>query len=206
MSAASAANHAAVTWAPPYANAAALRSFMRVAAVTADPDDVAEDTTVYGPAIEAASRVIDTSAGRQFGVVPLAEARDYVPWYSAAGSAWFADIDDLMDDTGLVVTVDGVDVTADVTLYPRNAPAKGRPWTVIGVAGSSVVTVEAVWGWTAVPPTIVDAALLQASRIVKRRDAPFGVAGSPEMGNEIRLLARLDPDVDVLIRAYRRYW
>jgi hypothetical protein len=179
---------------------------MRVAAVTADPDDVAEDTNVYGPAIEAASRVIDTSAGRQFGSVAAAEERDFTPWYSAAGSAWFADIDDLTDDTGLVVTVDGADVTADVVLYPRNAPQKGRPWTVLGVSGSSVVTVEAVWGWTAVPPTIVDAALLQASRIVKRRDAPFGVAGSPEMGNELRLLAKLDPDVDVMIRAYRRYW
>jgi hypothetical protein len=195
-----------VTWAPAYATTAALRSFMRVAAVTADPDDIAEDTTVYGPAIEAASRVIDTSAGRQFGVVAAAEARDFVPWYSASGQAWYAEIDDVMDDTGLVVTVDDADVTADVVLYPRNAPAKGRPWTMIGVAGSSVVTVEAVWGWTDIPPTIVSAALLQASRIVKRRDAPFGVAGSPEMGTEIRLLARLDPDVDVLIRAYRRYW
>jgi hypothetical protein len=50
-----------------------------------------------------------------------------------------------------------------------------------------------------VPPTIKLATQLQASRWLKRRDAPFGIAGSPELGSELRLLAKLDPDVEVLL-------
>jgi len=203
-----------VTWAPPYADAADLRAYMRVAAVDdMDAADVLEDTTVYSPAIEAASRVIDNSAGRQFGSsdpdTPAVEDRDYVAWYSPHADAWYIDIDDLMDDTDLVVMADTTDITADVTLLPLNNAAKGRPWTLMEIpsAYSAItITVSAHWGWSAIPDTIVTATLLQASRFVKRRDAPFGVAGSPDMGNELRLLAKIDPDVEVLIRSYRRYW
>jgi hypothetical protein len=66
------------------------------------------------------------------------------------------------------------------------------------------VRVTALWGWSAVPPAIEQATLLQASRLLIRRDSPYGVAGSPEAGTEIRLLARLDPDVDVAVAPYRR--
>lgn len=58
----------------------------------------------------------------------------------------------------------------------------------------------------AVPVSIHFATLVQAARLVKRRDAPFGVVGSPEMGNELRLLARLDPDVEVLVANHRVWW
>lgn len=58
----------------------------------------------------------------------------------------------------------------------------------------------------AVPASINLATLIQAARFVKRRDAPFGVAGSPDMGNELRLLARLDPDVLVLVANHRNWW
>jgi hypothetical protein len=64
--------------------------------------------------------------------------------------------------------------------------------------------VTAVWGWTAVPTSVKQATLLQASRFHKRRHAPFGVAGSPEMGSEIRLLSRVDPDVSVALRDFNR--
>lgn len=50
-----------------------------------------------------------------------------------------------------------------------------------------------------VPSMVKLATQLQASRWAKRRDAPFGIAGSPEMGSELRLLARLDPDVEILL-------
>lgn len=57
-----------------------------------------------------------------------------------------------------------------------------------------------------VPPTITAACLLQASRFWKRRDAPFGIAGSPVLGNEMRLLAKLDPDVEVMLWNYVNWW
>jgi hypothetical protein len=57
------------------------------------------------------------------------------------------------------------------------------------------------------PPAPVKlACMLQASRLVKRRDSPFGVAGSPEFGSELRLLSKLDPDVENLLRPYRIPW
>jgi len=49
-----------------------------------------------------------------------------------------------------------------------------------------------------------EACLLQSSRIAARRDSPFGVAGSPETGSELRLLDRVDPDVAVTLSRYRR--
>lgn len=57
-----------------------------------------------------------------------------------------------------------------------------------------------------IPAAITYACILQAARLVKRKDAIFGVLGSPEMGGEIRLLAKLDPDVQVLVRPYKRWW
>jgi hypothetical protein len=68
------------------------------------------------------------------------------------------------------------------------------------------VEVAALWGWTSVPPTIMQANLIQAARFLKRRDAPFGVAGSLELGSEIRLLSKLDPDVALMVGAYKRNW
>lgn len=53
-----------------------------------------------------------------------------------------------------------------------------------------------------VPSTIKLATLMQAGRWAKRRDAPFGIAGSPETGSEMRLLAKLDPDVEVMLGGY----
>jgi hypothetical protein len=50
-----------------------------------------------------------------------------------------------------------------------------------------------------VPAEVKLATELQASRWAKRRDAPFGVAGSPELGSELRILAKLDPDVEILL-------
>ena len=66
--------------------------------------------------------------------------------------------------------------------------------------------ITANWGWNIIPSAIVNANLIQASRFLKRRDSPFGIAGSPEMGNEMRLLAKLDPDVMLLLQDYRLDW
>jgi hypothetical protein len=57
-----------------------------------------------------------------------------------------------------------------------------------------------------VPTGVILAALIQANRYYKRRDAWAGVAGSPDMGNEIRLLAQLDPDVQTMLKPHKLYW
>ena len=37
-----------------------------------------------------------------------------------------------------------------------------------------------------------------------RRQSPFGIAGSPELGT-VRLLAKLDADVEALIKPLRKF-
>ena len=57
-------------------------------------------------------------------------------------------------------------------------------------------------GTTAPTASVKLACNLQAERLFKRRDAPFGVLGSPEFGNYTRIQAALDPDVQVLLDGF----
>lgn len=182
-------------WSPDYATVEQLRDYTGI-------DDEASDAQLAG-AITAASRTIDAYCNRQFGKVEAPELRTY---YARDWTA--VDIDDLMTMTALVVLADGAAVVPD-RLWPRNAVAKGRPWTRLYLPGGlipwpSTITITATWGWTDVPETVRQACLLQATRVFKRKDSPFGVAGSPEMGSELRLLAKADPDVAVMLADYVR--
>ncbi len=207
-----------MTWAPDYASIDELRLYLRLPAAgnTGGGSPDADNSPVYGVALTGASRMVDTACGRQFGSV-TATARVYTPVFSARRARNVVSIDDLMTVTSLVVKADldsdGVfeETITDYVKMPLNAAASSRPWTDLELRASSSLTegsleITAVWGWTAVPSTIHQATLLQASRIAKRRDSPFGVAGSPDMGNELRLLAKLDPDVAVMLTSYRRLW
>lgn len=204
-------------WAPSYATTDELREFVRI-------DDAADDTVIED-ALAGASRAIDYACDprpdhfRQFGQTDTVEPRYYTATVRGYGPAvrgqWVAETDDIATAVGLVVTVgfSPAVVVTEVMLLPRNAYRQGRPYTSISFAGSSLVApsvladnvmIEATWGWSAVPQAIHEACMLQASRLLSRRDAPFGVAGSPEVGSEMRLLARLDPDVEILVKPYVR--
>lgn len=193
-----------MAWAPDYVTLDEMRDLARI-------DDL-EDDAVMALAIATASRAIDDHTNRQFGLVAGPEARSYMARPDYVGGWWVVDIDDLQTTTGLAVEVDGATVS-EHRLEPVNAAAEGRPWTRLAFTDDSEaypschphrVDVTARWGWTAVPDTVKQATLLQASRLTKRRDAPFGVAGSPEIGSELRLLAKVDPDVAVSLRGYLR--
>lgn len=192
-----------MAWQPDYCDIATANAYLRIG------DNV--DNPELALAITAASRTIDRATGRQFGVTASVEQRTYECRWSRTRSKWRADIDDIMTAAGLVVTVSGA-ATTDYTLFPLNATEEGRPWERIYVdtstpatlGGPPTILVDATYGWTTVPDTIKQACLLQSSRYFKRRESPYGVAGSPEFGNELRLLSRLDPDVDLMVRPYRR--
>lgn len=201
-----------------YASLDELRAFLRITDAGDDPE--------LSVALTAASRAIDHATSRHFGVDDSAVARYYSPLSGSFQRDWgdraTLEVDDISTTTGLVVKSDTAGtgsfattlvLNTDYRLFPYNAALEGRPWTRIilsqGVGWAQAergVEVTARWGWPAVPSAIKQATLVQASRFVKRRDAPFGVAGSPEMGNELRLLARLDPDVAVLVAGYVRHW
>jgi hypothetical protein len=78
-------------------------------------------------------------------------------------------------------------------------PDPGDPITVLRASHwpRCDLRITARWGWPALPPKIAQAALIQATRLYKRRTSPEGVAGSAEWGGVIRL-TRLDPDVAAL--------
>jgi hypothetical protein len=54
------------------------------------------------------------------------------------------------------------------------------------------------------PSAIVEATAIQSARLYRRKDAPFGVIGSPEFG-QTATIARVDPDVKMLTRRYMRH-
>lgn len=194
-----------MTWRPVYATAADLKGFVRVSG--------AVDDAFIALDLAAASRAVDRATHRQFGVVAAVEARTYPVRYSRHRCRWIATIDDLQTAVGAVFPA-GVDPP---TLEPRNAVLDGfawteAHWTADPRATDGTATITALWGWsqvpagatTAVPDAVKLATLLQGSRLVARRESPFGVAGSPQNGSELRLLERLDPDVAVIVKAYTR--
>jgi hypothetical protein len=202
-----------VAWKPDYCTSAELKAFTRI-------NDAVDDNQV-ALAVTAASRGVDFATNRQFGKVDAPEARYFTASWRSSECRWVVPIDDLMTTSGLSVAYDSAgDRTftsaLDVpTPAPLNAAAEGDPWTELLLAktGSQAfswagaVRVTATWGWTAVPDTIKQATLLQGSRILARRNSPYGVAGSPANGgSELRLLAKLDPDVEAMVKNYKRWW
>lgn len=163
--------------------------------------------------IEAASRQIDDHCGRFF-------------YQSAASTAFYTAQDYLVqpiDDFASVssIATDGDangtystswTINTDCALAPFNAATTGRPFTEIialteGANTFPVQIVKAVRvvgtrGWPSVPVTIQQATITTVSRLFNRRNTPFGIASAPEIG-QMRLLARLDPDVEQLLRPYR---
>lgn len=195
-----------MAWAPDYVTTTDLKSFIRIT-------DAVDDAAL-AQAISAASRAIDQYCNRQFGQVAYPETRYYTAKYDRRRCRWVVFMDDVMAVTGFAVQVDAgaVDV---YDMKPVNAAVKSEPWTFLVVDPSSThrplgtedeVSITAQWGWTSVPTAVKEACLLQANRFFERRLSPYGVAGSPDVGSELRLLARLDPDVSVALNPYRRWW
>lgn len=191
-----------MAWAPDYITTAEFKSDQGIVD-TADDTRIARDIT-------RASRAVDLETRRQFGVV-TAEVRSYTAHWSDTYERWVVPIDDTMV-TPTAVTVSTGTITA-FALKPANAALIGRPWTLLVVDKTSTVqptcdrdgvTMSAPWGWSAVPAAVKAATMDQTARFFKRKDAPFGIAGSPDSGSEIRLLAKLDPDVAVTLKSYVR--
>jgi hypothetical protein len=194
-----------------YTTLAAVKAALRIS-------DATDDTLIEG-SIEAASRLIDGYALRNFYSVGTATRLFTAP------DPLYCPIDDI---AGTAITIqtstqaDGIfDVTFTVTDYqlePLNGNLDGIPWAydrirAVGdfafpmVSASfgeqALVKVTAVFGWPAVPKAIEQATILQAARHFKRYDSPLGVAGFGDFG-VVRVSRFLDPDVQMLVEPYRR--
>lgn len=165
-------------------------------------------------ALGAASAAVRSACQRDFSLATgISESR-----YFQLGSYLppSIEIDDLVDGTGLAIAFDDgsgtypTSVTTAYDLRPLNAPVRGFPYTSLVFrtwplspawrwTGPLAKVTSARWGWPAIPQAVTQATIIQASRLYKRKDSPFGIAGSPAEGNILRLLAKLDPDVQLLL-------
>lgn len=177
-------------------------------------EDIQDDTALEA-AILTASRMIDDYTGRFFyrdgtNAAPVVRFYTAQDWYTC-------NVDDFVSLTQ-IATDDNFDQlyttiwqADDYMVEPVNNPRRGWPLSRLLAIDSYIfpynlpqsVKVTGVWGWPAVPAEISMAAKLQASRLFVRRQSPFGVAGTPEIGT-VRLTSRLDPDVEALIRPFRK--
>lgn len=201
-----------MVWAPNYITPEDLANYVRT--------DVESDRLELQSACTSASRAIDIATYRQFGSVS-SQVRYYTPKWSTKRGQWVIECDDVFSVPTLIefdtagdgtysTTID----TATAVMLPANNVAEGLPYervalrnatSLLSTLGPDSARLTAPWGWTdGFPETIVLAAKLQASRFFARRDSPFGIAGSPDQGNEVRLQARADPDVRLSVKYYKR--
>lgn len=190
-----------MSWEPDYIDGSDLAAFVRTAS---DDPYVASLAT-------AASRAIDDLCHRQFGKLdaPGDFTYDAVDAVQDPRTArWLLAIDDVYTAAGFALTVDGTTVdegTAGYQLWPRNVLAKGGVYTHVSLADRPYGDVVATspFGWAAFPAQVVAAARLQGSRWHVRRESPYGTTGQPTEGTELRLSARMDPDVRAMLRSPR---
>jgi hypothetical protein len=167
-------------------------------------------------AILSASRMIDDYCQRSFfqqGTIALPEIR-----YYSAINPWYLEIDDLVEPTELKTRAnqsgpfdENWNLDTDVMYEPVNNPTKGWPVTRLLAIQTYVfpyffpqtVRLTGVFGWKEVPYEVQLACKIQASRLFIRKQSPFGIAGSVELGT-VRLNSRLDPDVEILLKTFRR--
>jgi len=168
------------------------------------------DDTVLSAVLEACSRSIDGYCNRSFGKTVPGTVRYFTP----------VDPQEVLIDDCVTLTVVATDADGDRTyedtwtatdydLLPENA-GTNTPYTMIATTPDGDYSFPCVrkglkltgtWGWPEVPAPVKEACLIQAYRIFKRKDAPFGISGSPEMG--MMRIGRLDPDVLWLLDPYR---
>jgi hypothetical protein len=178
-----------------------------------------------------ASRSIDGYCGREFNKSAAPESRvfecAYTYWGNPVHPVTFVDeypyggagaclaTGDLVsvtsiasgDGTGAYPTIWDADSYA---LLPRNAAAKGFPYTEIGPPvgrwsgwpGTSYgVQVTGIFGWPAVPAPVKEACFLIANRLKSLWDAPFGQSGGGEMGS-LDMTVSITPIVAGMLNPY----
>jgi len=175
-----------------YATLADFQAWAGVTSPTAAEDSRGE------MAVMAASRMVDEHTGRFFWTASA------VTKYATPVAPDLLLVDDLVSVTTLKTDDDGDGVfettwaaSTDFYLAPRNNAVAYpvRPFWEVAVAPGGRyafipgrrwhVQIVGTWGWAAVPEMVKLATLIQATRLYKRKDAPFGAAGSSQIAGPI---------------------
>jgi len=190
-----------------------LAGFKEWVGLTDNVDDATIDR-----AIVAASRGIDNFCRTQFwqtasGVTRVFDTADY--WRVRVGDV--VAVTQVATDSDADGVFETVWTAADWQLLPldTNAHAEPEPYTEIRAIGTltfprpagatsrqGLVQVTGTWGWPAIPEPVVQATMLLANRLRKRKSSPEGVAGFDEFGT-IRISARDDPDAVRYLTPYK---
>jgi len=166
--------------------------------------------------IEASSRLIDKYCARQF--------------YSSTSTRYYEtnNTDEVFTDDILSVSTLKTDQDGDGTyetawtenthfyLYPYNSVADGKPFTRVirtetggyefPATIRKCIEIYGSFGYCTtanLPKVIKEACILQSIKLFKRKDAPFGIAGTNQFG-VITNVPELDPDIKMLLDSYRR--
>lgn len=170
----------------------------------------ADDDAIIGQILEAASRQVDGWCGRVF---PDAAGDGTTRRLTADSHCLLILPDDLHSITSVAVDRDGDGVfetpweVTDVDTQPYPGP-----WQVLRPRNGKsfpthryAVQIVGEWGFGVnVPAPIREATLLQAARLFKRKDAPFGIAGTVDHG-QLQTISRVDPDIQELIKPFIRH-
>jgi hypothetical protein len=169
--------------------------------------------TILENVVEAVSRQFDAWCKRRFFTTSNDEDR-----YYDANTNQHVRTDDIVSITSLATDENGDRVyertwaSTDYDLLPYNAALDSLPYNRIEVSPlgryrfplhSKAIKLSGKFGFATTPDSVNEACLIQTERIYRRKDSPFGVAGTPEFG-QLRLLARLDPDVEAMLVGYRK--
>lgn len=179
-------------------------------------NDDGVDATRLDRAAAAASAAVQQYCGRDFDKTPSAS-----PTAKTFRATDFRAlrVPDFWSTTGLVVaTDDNNDGTFETTWtintdFIVEGPEDGWPYDrILGLGTRSFpflpvrkgIQVTAAWGWESVPSAVVEATLIKAARLFKRKESPEGVLGGWAEFGAVRVSLREDPDVVMLLGPYRR--
>lgn len=177
-----------------------------------------DDDDLISASLTAASQAVDAYCGRRFWLDTSASAR----WFTSTRSHYL-DVDDFVTTTTLVVATDDDDdgvaettwTSSDWFCEPINGKRgglEGLPFDRIIAANTlsfptgnvrPSVQVTAQWGWSSVPEAVVQATLIKAAQIYRRKDSPDGTMSGGDFGL-IRVSRFEDPTVAMLLGPYRR--
>ena len=166
-------------------------------------------------AIATASRMIDDYCGRFFyqdGTSIAPATRYYTPqdFYTVTVDD-FVSLSEIATDDNFDQLYQTVWTATDAMFEPVNNPSRGWPRSRILAVGAYVfpanlpqsVRLKGIFGWSSVPYEVKTAAKIQSARLFLRNQSPFGIAGNTDMGT-VRLAAKLDADVEALLRPMRK--
>lgn len=183
--------------------------------IGAGQNDTADDAIMQG-SLDAATSFIDMFTGRSFRAETGVAKRftptspgflDLIPDIRTVTTVKLDDDGDFTFGTTLAATdyyLTPLIPLPDAGIYQRIQIAPNSSMAFAWGA-STQVEITGDWGYVvngAPPASIIQACLLQASRLFSRKGAPFGVLENTDLGQYTRI-AKIDPDVESLLRPYK---